>query len=189
MPQRKSRQNKPEGDWTHLNIRVESFEASAEASINHDAYSPQFAFVLDEDDPVYKFTGRVRVSGISTDPPNRAHDSYEIELLGDASHSHRLNARLKDLQKRDEKGVLQYRQYRGRQVPVFEQPRGLGLLEKVRGECAWRAFLLVTPKFVDQWIVLLQNSTSLFMSITEFKLGRARWVRSVTLGTTDPAEG
>jgi hypothetical protein len=63
MAQRKVRRKKPrkpEDEYTYLAVRVESYEATADASINHDVYQPQYAFSLDDCDPLYS---RARKSG------------------------------------------------------------------------------------------------------------------------------
>ena len=51
MAQRKVRRKKPrkpEDEYTYLAVRVESYEATADASINHDVYQPQYAISLDD---------------------------------------------------------------------------------------------------------------------------------------------
>lgn len=43
-------------------------EASVEAAVNHNVYTPQSARNSDDDDPLYRFTTRLTVAGISPLP-------------------------------------------------------------------------------------------------------------------------
>jgi hypothetical protein len=123
---RRRKQRKPEDEYTYLAVRVERYEASAGASINHDVYQPQYAFSLDDCDPLYRFSTQLTITGTSTYPEERAGDLYELTIYGDDRPSARLHATLKDVQVRDESGVRQYRTYGGMHVPVYNPPSGLG---------------------------------------------------------------
>ncbi|MEZ5654279.1 MAG: hypothetical protein R3E04_00085 [Sphingobium sp.] len=173
---------------THLELRVESFEASLWGGVNHDALAPEYAWRLDEEDLVYKFTSELRISALTTWPSKRANEHFELTLHGDDRHSTRLLEMLKDIRATDNDGSPRYRTYRGKEIPVLVPPDGLGVIDKVRGESTRRAWLFVTPLFVDQCRSLLTNTTDLFLSIHEWKCGRSRWVRSLSLQTSDPAE-
>jgi hypothetical protein len=186
MPRKRKRQKRAEEEHTHLAIRVERFEASVEASVNHNVYTPNFAWDLDDDDPLHQFTTRLTLIGVATYPENRVGDAYELILYGD--NSRRLSARVKDVQARDKHGSPEYRSYRGREIPVYNPPSGMGLLDKIRGEPRWTAWLHVSPRFTSDALALLSKGRSLFLAIHECKRERARWVRSVRLQTNDPAE-
>ena len=67
MPRSTKRQKKSGEEHTHLAVKVQRSEASVEAGINHNVYSPQYAWDLDDDDPLYQFTTRLTVAGIVTD--------------------------------------------------------------------------------------------------------------------------
>jgi hypothetical protein len=142
MSRRRKRQRKAEEQHTHLAIRVQSYEVRVVASVNHNVYAPQYAWDLDDDDPLYQFTAQLTISGISTYPEERAGDAYELTIYGADAPSRRLNLTLKDVQARNEHGSPQYREYRGKQIPIYNPPKGLGLLDKIRGEPRWTAWLL-----------------------------------------------
>ena len=59
MGRRKPSRKKPEEEYTDFGIRVERYEAEADASINLDAYYPQHAINLDDRDPLYRFITRL----------------------------------------------------------------------------------------------------------------------------------
>ncbi|GFM28598.1 hypothetical protein [Novosphingobium sp. PY1] len=109
-----------------------------------------------------------------------------VTLYGDTSPARDLDAKLEDIAERDEHGVPRYRHYRGREVPVYRAPKGLGVLDKSRNEDEWSMSLFVKQTFVDRWLTLLVASRELFISIHECKVGRSRWVRAIKLGTANP---
>jgi hypothetical protein len=185
MSHKRKRPKKSDEQHSHIVIRLESYEAGVEARVNHYAYAPQYAWNLDDDDPVYEFTNRIVITGISTYPPERQGDYFEITIRGTGSASQRLNAKLKDIHARDQYGSPKYRGYRGRQIPIYEPPKGLGLIDKVRGERRWTAWLFVTPRFNNDLLVLLGHQRNLFLSLHERKVERSRWVQGMILQTGD----
>lgn len=158
------------------------------ASVHRDVYAPEYGWNMDERDPLYKFTAHLDIEGTSTYPDKRAGDAYEITIYGDDSPSQRLNLTLKDVQARDNHGAPQYRTYRGREIPVFNPPRGMGHIDKVRGEKRWTGWLWVAPRFVQDALVLLAHDKELYLAIHEYKEERSRHLRSITLQNTDPGE-
>lgn len=186
MPRRTK--HPPEEEHTHLAIKVERWETSVEGAVNYNVYAPQSAWNSDDDDPLYRFTTRLTVAGISTCPEERAGDTYEVTIYGDNLGSGDIRATIKDVQERDEYGSPKYRQYRGRQIPIYRPPPGMGLLDKNRGEPCWTAWLRVSPRFMSDALALLSNGRALFLAIHESRTNRTRWVQSVSLKTTDPAD-
>jgi hypothetical protein len=177
------KQRKRKEDHTYIEARVESYEASLDASINSYAFGPQYAWRLDEDDPVFRFNSNLSVIAILNYPEKRVGEEYEITFHGDEAPSKHLGLTLGDIHVRDEHGARQYRRYRGNEIPVNEPPKGLGLLEKVRGEPRWHGWLTTTPRFVTDALILLEQSRPLFLHIHEHKEGRSRWIRNISFQT------
>ena len=188
MPQRKKRQKTPAEEHTFLAIRVERYEASIDAAINYSVRAPEHAWNLDDDQPVYKYTTRLTLVGVATYPPQRGGDTYEFTIYGDDVGSRDLRATLKDVRERDEYGSPKYRSYRGRQVPIYVPPKGIGLIDKIRGERGWTATLFVLPSFASQLLVLLGSGRPMFLAVHETKSERIRRIQNLSLQTTDPAE-
>lgn len=174
--------------FTQLAIRVEHYEVRVAAAISHDVYAPQFAWNLDDNDPVYPITTRLTITGVSTYPEERAGDSYELTIYGDDAPSRRLNATLKDVQVRDQYGSLEFRKYRDRQIPVYHPPEGMGLIEKVKGEPRWTAWFHTPVRFASNLVSLLGHNRVLFISLNERRKAKARWILGMSLQTVDPAE-
>ena len=176
-------------EHSHLTISVDRYEASVSARINHFAYEPQYAWHPIDEEPVYQFSNGLIVWGIVTWPEDRGGDRCEVTLYGDVSPARDLDTRLEEIAELDEDRLPRYRKYRGREVPVYREPKGFGVLDKVRGEPEWRTSLFVKPTFVDRWLALLTSSDGLFISLHECKSSRKRWVRGIELRTSDPNEG
>lgn len=188
MPHRKKRQKTPREEHTFLAIRFERYEASVEAAVNHNVYAPQLAWNSDEDHPLYEFTTRLTIVGEATYPEKQAGDTYEFTIYADNLGAGDIRATLRDVQARDEYGSPKYRSYRGRQVPIYISPKGMGLIDKIRGEPRWTAWLHVWPCFASDALVLLGNGRPLFLAVHERKHERTQWIQSLSLQTTDPAE-
>jgi hypothetical protein len=60
-----------------------------------------------EDDPLYKFTAQLTITGTSTYPKERAGDTFELTISGNNAPSQRNEATLRDAQARDEHGSPQ----------------------------------------------------------------------------------
>ncbi|TGQ70842.1 hypothetical protein EN805_00065 [bacterium M00.F.Ca.ET.162.01.1.1] len=186
MPYRRKRQ--PEDEHAHLAIKVDHCEASVETRIEPEIYQPQYAWDLDDDAPLYRITTQLTLAGVATYPESRAGEAYELTIYGSNSDRRRIGATVRDVQARDEHGSLKFRSYRGRQIPIYNPPSGMGLIEKVRGEPRWTAWLRVSPLFASNALALVNSGRSLFLAMHERRSKRARWIQGVSFQTTDPAE-
>lgn len=188
MPPKAKHSRKPHAADTRLAILVERYDAHIDATINHNVYVPQSAWGTDEEDPVYRYTSKLEITGIATYPPQRADDIYELTIYGDDAPSRHHNLTLRDVQARDNYGSPIQRLYRGRQIPVYNAPKGLGHIEKVRGELRWTGWLFVPTRFVNDMLVLLNHARNLFVALYERKEDRARRIMSISLQTKNPEE-
>lgn len=185
MPRK--RKHQPEEEHTHLAIKVEHCEASVETRIEPGVYQPQYAWDLDDDAPLHRNTIHLTLVGVATYPEGRAGEAYELTIYGSNSGSRRSEKTIKDLQARDEHGSLKFRSYRGRQIPIYNHPSGMGLIDKVRGEPRFTAWLRVSPPFASDALALMNSGRSLFLAIHERRSKRSRWIQGMSLQTTDPA--
>ncbi len=188
MPRRKTTRTKSAEETTFLAIRVELYQARTDAAVNHNVYAPGLAWEYDEDDPLYLFGTDLTIFGSATWPEKRAGETFELTIYGADGRTTRRNATLRDVQRRDAHGSRQYRSYRGREIPVFDPPGGMGHLDKVRGQRSWTGAIFTHARFVTDALVLLGQSRPLYVSLDERKRERTRWIRSLTFQTTDPAE-
>lgn len=114
---------------------------------------------------MYKYVTRLKILGAATYPSDRAGQRIEVTVYGDESPSRHVFLTLKDLQERGNYGEPLYRQYRGQSLPILRQPPGLGLLDKVRGEPMWMAWLNVAARLVSEMLVLLSSGRELYLAI------------------------
>jgi hypothetical protein len=188
MTRKKARPKKPEAEYFDIAIRVERYEIRTEASINHHAFHPEYAYELDDNDSVYRFTADLTIFGTAFQPKDRAGHSYEVTVYGDDSPSSSIGIQLKHLHIRDKQGLAEYRTYRGKNVPVYLRPPDLGLLNKERGKSHWTAWVRVLPRLASDMLALLAGGQELYLALTETKDDRARWVRRLSLQTADPSK-
>jgi hypothetical protein len=174
---------------TDLTIRIEHHDARIGAGINHDVFAPQYAFRLDERDPLYNYTIHLTIKGVATYPEKRAGEMFELTIHGDDAPSHTHNLTLKDVQERGEAyNSPKCRDYRGKQVPIYLAPKGLGHLQKNRGENRWSAWLFTPTRFASNLLHLLGQARPLFLGLRECKEGRDYWIRDISVQTTDPTD-
>lgn len=189
MPVKKKKPSrKPIEQYTDIAVRVDLYEVRATASINHDLLSPELAYLLDEDDPVYQFDTHLEIFGTSIAPSSRAGDEYHLSLFGDGAPSSRLSRTLKSMQEREEDHSPKYRTYRGRTVPVYREPQGLAVINKLRGEPRWKVWVPALPRFVSDALILLGQDKQVYFTLYERKIARRRWLQYLTIQTVDPRE-
>ena len=88
----------------------------------------------------------------------------------------------------DEYGAHKYRKVRGNMVPVYDIPKDIGFLDKVRGGKAWSGAVWVAPQTTTDMLAVLPSVRPLYLALHELKIERRRFVSSLTLQTTHPAE-
>jgi hypothetical protein len=179
-----TRRRNPESQHTFLAVRVEDYSADAGVGVNLDLVTDRPLFSTD-DDLVYQSVTHIEIRGTCFHPADRENEPYEIQVSGDESSRSKLT--LKDVRARDEYDVPRYRPYRGQQIPVYNAPPGLAVLHRNRNDRTWRAWINVDPKVATSMLVLLSQTKRLYLSIHEVKSERKRWIRSMSLQTTDPA--
>jgi len=173
--------------YASVAVRVQGWEASTDASINYAVYAPH-AWDSIDNSPLYAFKIYVTITGVCLSPAERAGDSYELTMYGEYSQPSRLDATLKEAQQRDKFGSPRYRTYRGKQIPVYDPPKGLATIKKVRGQTRWTSWLPVQPHFANDLLTLLGHQRPLFISIVEREEGRVHWIQGFSVQTAAPEE-
>lgn len=174
---------------THLFCEVAGYDASVSTKVNPIAYQPEYGWRSDPSDPVYELQSQLELSCDVIYPNRRAGTHIEMTIYSEKEGRIDLGAQLADIEAKDEHGATRFRDYRGRTLPIYRPPLGLGVLEKVRGEPVWTAAFFVAQELVDQWLALLTARSTLFASLHECKVARKRWIREVGLQTVNPSAG
>ena len=90
---------------------------------------------------------------------------FFITVYGRQRDEHELDTRLSDYHVRDEHGIPKYRKSRGKEIAVYDLPKGMGLLQTVRGEPRWSGWLWVPEETVSQMLTLLTGRSPLYLAI------------------------
>lgn len=186
MPSKKSRKRNNSPKYTFLTITVDDYKVRITTGPNSQILGST-RYVKDDDEHAIVSNTVLELKGLCTDPEDRAGERYEITLLGGSSDTGILGQKIKDLHRKSKDGFHEYRQYRGRNYPVYEDPPELGLVEKVRGESRWIAWASVHQQMITDALILLSGNRPIYASINEKKFERKRWVQSISVQSTDPA--
>ena len=176
---------KPVDQYAFLTISVDKFSAAVNTSINGQARERH---QHNDNVSLYSFGCSVEIQGTCTYPPERVHESYRIDISTNPQSQLDFDAKLKDTRVRDEDGSFTYRKVRGRSLPVYDIPEGLGLLDKERGTTNWNGWLWVPEQTLTQMLILLTNVKRLSLEGHERKIGRRHWINELRLQMTDPNE-
>jgi hypothetical protein len=179
------KKKKPTGpEYTFLAIKITDYSTHIDASISYKVRDTRH---YQDDAKVYEFASEVELHGICTYPEDRSGDRYALTIRGSESRQGEFALTLADCHVRDDKGLPKYRRARGKEVPVYDIPKGIGLLERQRGTQSWTGWAWVSPRTITDMLTLLPHVHPLYVAIQEVKMQRARWIVSLTLQTADPA--
>jgi hypothetical protein len=179
----KTRKRESAEEHTFLAIRVESYEADAGAGLNLNLVTTH-PYNDSPEDFVFAFGTKLEIKGVACYPTERSGEKYEVTFRAKDSGQYRL--RLKDIQARDEHLIPLYRQYRGGSFAVYEPPAGLSTIERRRHDRVWQGCLFVESHFTRDMLILLGHNRPLYLSVHELKVERQRWIRSISLQSTNP---
>ena len=177
------RKKTPSVEYELLSIPLSGFVASVDASVNHKARDRRHHY---RDPKIYSFGSSVELVGVCDYPEERSGESYVISVHGWETEEGEFEARLSDRHVMDEDGMRKYRKVRGKEIPMYDVPEGIDLIEKVRGEKRWSGFCWVSPGTVSDMLLLLPHVRPLYISIHERKVGRTRWINGLTLQMSHP---
>ena len=179
------RKRKPADQYDFLALEVEDYAARVDSSISLEVRVPRH---YDVDAKVYDFQSVIELEAVTLWPDERAGNHYFLTLYGGESHRRDFDLTLSQCQARNEDGSLSFRKVKGKLIPVYDVPSGIGVLEKIRGSRDWTGFAWVSPTIVSDMLKLLPHVKPLYLMIHERKIGRHYWMAGLTLQTTNPAE-
>ncbi len=180
------RRKKKEPAYAFITIKVDDYSVRADAGINTSLLGSR-RFFDNEEKHVHEFDTKLEITGLCTDPGDRAGHRFEIRVYGEQDIDQR-TLRIKDLHERDKEGDHRYRTYRGGEYPVYAPPPPVAYIDKVRGENRWITWLWVPPRMVTDNLIILSGNKPVYISLHEIKEGRKRRIQNLTIQITDPAE-
>nr|WP_299379565.1 hypothetical protein [uncultured Halomonas sp.] len=171
--------------YSLLGILINRYEYRVEAGINTSLkMRPGMASISG---PLYTYGTVLDIEGNCIYPDERAGEHFGVCIVGDA-YTTDFQLTLKDIQEPDASGFPCYRTYRGDRVPVYERPKGITPLCRGGGARSWRAYLPVPPWLASDFLLVLKTEATPFLSIHEHKVGRERWIDSLSIQNKHPAD-
>jgi len=180
-----TKKKSPKPEYYTLFYKLTDYEVAVDASINYEVRDKRNQY---SDANVYSFSSRMELEGVCIHHEDREGHIGLFTIYGTDSERHGLDIQLKDCHEMDDDGDRKYRRVRGQSVPVYNVPKGIGHIEKVRGEDAWAGWAWVKPQTFNDMLILLSSVKPIYISIHELKIGRVRHMVSFTLGNKDPEE-
>ncbi|MEW8418828.1 MAG: hypothetical protein AB2669_00515 [Candidatus Thiodiazotropha endolucinida] len=166
---RKRKSKQPE--YSLINIVIDNYDVVTHAGINLFLNS-NLRDMVNEDDPAYTFESSLLLQGTCIEPKDREGHWFEVTLYGSSNPPRHLRHKIKHMHKHDEDGNPIYKKYRKGSYPVYQEPSGLCILDKVRGENSWRIWLQVAPQMVTDSLLLLSSGKQAYLSVQEMKENR-----------------
>jgi len=183
---RRSSKKKPTETHEHLGARVISYKVGIEAGLNMDLKGGALR-QPDPSDPLYTYHTVLQLWGEGIWPDERAGEVFDFLIVGDPyAEEHRLT--LADIQTRDRYGGPKTRPYRGVEIPVYQPPPGISVMFPGGGKHHHQTYLPVSPQLASDMLTALATGAAPYMAIHEHKVGRKRWIDTLTLQNTHPAE-
>ena len=165
----------PEYSINHAGLT--GYSASIDASINHKVREPRY---YEDGAKVYEFSSNLELEGHFIYSEDRAGEKIQLTIYGSESSHCDFELTLADCQVRDDNGSLKYRKARGKEIPVYDVPKGIEFIERQRGTRIWIGCVWVKQQTVTDMLTLLPNIRPLFIAIHEHRIGRNRWFVGLT---------
>jgi len=174
---------KPASEYTLITAALSDFQATVGASINYEINDSRLAI---EDSPIFQFQSDLELMGTIAYPEERQGAELQIGIYGRELHQGQFSAKLDDYHVRDDHGARKYRKRGDRQIPIYDPPDSIGHIERRRGTQIWAGWVWIAPTTISDMLALLSTGQQLYITIDEIKAGRRRYIRGVTLQSTDP---
>ena len=180
MPKAKRKTNKPAVEHEYIAVTIDKYEISTRAGINYEALDTKSQH---DDVRIYDFSTNIEIEGTIDYPDARKGHRQRLTIYtGDFEDT------LNDHHVLDKDGNDKYSNKRGGCKAMYDPPKWIGLMDKVRGELAWQGHVSVSPQSASNMLTLFSQPKQLYLAIDEFKENKYRFIRHVSLQTNDAAE-
>jgi hypothetical protein len=176
--------NKPLETYELVAVKINAFDIDIGSSLNHEVKDLRYA---PKDTKLLSFNSKVAMEGVVTYPEERIGQQYKMEVHGGDWYYQKYDLTLDDCRVCDEHGVTQYRKHKGRIDPVYDVPKGIGHLERIRGANTWIGWLWVPPNVITHILSVLPLERPKYLSIHEHIVGRHRFINRLGVQAVDPA--
>jgi len=180
----KKTKKQPKPTFDFLGIEIEHYDANIDISINHKARDKRYIY---SNPKVFHYYTKIEIQGPLVYPDERMPGTYNITIYGDEREDGEFTSRLDNYHVRGNDGDPIYRKDRGKEIPIFDAPSGVGYLEKIRGTDDWKGCAWLPPVIVTNMLTLLPHVSPLYLAIHELKIDRVRWMNGISLQTIHPS--
>ena len=172
-------------EYSFTAIQITNYDIYIDSSINYEVRDKRHHF---DDAKIYDFSSYIKFHGSCMDSQGINDRKYEIIAYGSEAQPGDFDLKLSDCHLQDEKGFRQFRKYRGREVPIYNIPNGIGMLTRLKGSQITFGSAWVSPETITNMLAVLPHVSPIYLSIHERLIEGQRWIIGLTLQTSDPDE-
>lgn len=169
----------------HLLIQVTEHAAYIDGGINPEIFEPRRYWHKCK---VYTSSNNLELTGVCRDPEDRSGSAYRISIHGDVDGPLNFDAILDDYHARDDSGNYKYRRRGDREMPVYDPPDSIGLLQRNRETAQWNGWCWLPLPIVSDMIALAFQTPTLYLALHEIKVGRHYKIRGIALYSREPED-
>jgi len=193
---RKKATRKPKDEWNTFGLRVFDYNVTLEWGFNSTIHDKRFR---SDDSPVYAANQYLHLDCVVIWPEEQEGDIYHITLseplkdwfFGPPTD---FNVKLGQFAVEDKDGNRKYGKYKGQEIPIYNPPFEIGMINKSSGE--YQAWARVEANFLAQMIKLVLSQNTLYVRIGEWikpkppgaGRGRNRWINGISIHLGDEDE-
>ncbi|PCJ95120.1 MAG: hypothetical protein COA45_12390 [Zetaproteobacteria bacterium] len=172
-------------EYLPLGIEITNHTTAINASINYEVRKTR---KCTGDEEIYSFNSYIEIEGFRIYPEGHNDITYSITIYGEERADWPFSLKLNDCQKIDDELIPIYRKIRGKEVPVYDLPKGIGYIERQRGIQHWRGAIWVPQRTITDMLALLPHVQPLYLDILTIMEKKHQNITSLSLQTNNPAE-
>ena len=180
---RKSNKKADKKEYSFITVEVTKYNVSVNARRNYELLNLD---KCDIDEKVYNYETRLEIEGLCIYPDHLIDSTYSITLYGTDQKDERFSLKLKDCHVIDDKWQHMYKKVKGKEVPVYAVPDGVGYIDKQRGVNNWSGFTWVPPRIVTDMLTLLPHIKPLYLELHILKRDRLYTMVGLSLQNNNP---
>lgn len=172
-------------EYSFLSLLVTDFHVRTGISLNHEVIN---AKLLSPETTIYQQYSSIELHCRNIDPDYLTTDTYQFSLYGHPLEHSTPELTLANFHVKDDKGVETYRRVKGRDVPIYNVPKGINTLTKRRGSRHWSSALWLKPQIVSDMVTLLSSDKDLYVACHLTKIERVQWLIGFDMQTENPLD-
>jgi hypothetical protein len=172
-------------EYSFLSLLVTDFNIRSSVCVNPEARDNRYSA---PETKIYEQNSTIDIQCSNIDPDEPLKDTYHFSLLGFPASHMNPDLALANYHVEDNRGFKKYRKLNDREVPVYDIPKGMNVIDKKRGERHWSSALWLTPAIVSDIIVLLLSGKDIYVACHVRCEDRVAWLNGFNLQTENPLD-